>query len=255
MLHSDLFGVRGLLLDLDGTLYQQGEPIVGAVETVRSLAEAAIPFRFVTNTTSRCRAAVAEKLGKLGFPSDEALIFSPPHSAATLLRQRGASVHLLIPEATLPDFDGIPTDDDVPDAVVIGDLGTNWTFERLNRAFQLVHAGADLIALGRTRYWQTDTGLQLDVGAFIAALEYATGKEALVVGKPAPRFFLNAVAELGLEPSQVALVGDDAETDVRAAQRTGLCGVLVRTGKFRKSDMTGELLIDLVLDSIADLTR
>lgn len=254
-LHPALAHVRGLLLDLDGTLYQSGAPLPGAVAAVRALAQDGVPFRFVTNTTSKSRAAVASTLAAMGFPVDEAAIFSPPHAASELLRARGASVHLLVPEATRPDFDGIPTDDAQPDAVVIGDLGTGWTFERLNRAFRLVHGGADLVALGRTRYWQTDAGLQLDVGPFVAALEYATGREALVIGKPEPQFFLDAVAELGLEPEAVALVGDDAETDVRAAQWAGLTGVLVRTGKFREADLEGEPSIDLVIDSVAELLR
>lgn len=252
-LHPTLAHVRGLLLDLDGTLYQSGAPLPGAVATVRALARDGVPFRFVTNTTSKSRAAVAEKLAAMGFPASEDSIFSPPHAAGELLRARGARAHLLVPEATRPDFDAIPTDDAQPDAVVVGDLGADWTFERLNRAFRLVHAGADLVALGRTRYWQTDAGLQLDVGPFVAALEYATGREALVVGKPEPQFFLDAVAELGLAPEAVALVGDDAETDVRAAQRAGLTGVLVRTGKFREADVESEPPIDLVLDSVVGL--
>jgi phospholysine phosphohistidine inorganic pyrophosphate phosphatase len=252
-LHPALADVHGLLLDLDGTLYQSGAPLPGAVATVRALERAGVPLRFVTNTTSKSRASVAEKLVAMGFRVDEAAIFSPPHAAGELLRARGVSVHLLVPDATRPDFDGIPEDATQPDAVVIGDLGTDWTFERLNRAFRLVHGGADLVALGRTRYWQTDAGLQLDVGPFVAALEYATGREALVIGKPEPQFFLDAVAELGLAPEAVALVGDDAETDVRAAQRAGLTGVLVRTGKFREADLESEPPIDLVLGSVVDL--
>jgi HAD superfamily hydrolase (TIGR01458 family) len=252
-LHPELGGPRGLLLDLDGTLYQSGEPLPGAVETVRALEAAGVPFRFVTNTTSKSRAAVADKLAGMGFPATEGRVFSPPHAAGSLLRARGARACLLVPEATRPDFHDIPEDEGRPDVVVIGDLGTGWTFERLNRAFQLVHAGAGLLALGRTRYWQTGGGLQLDVGPFVAALEYATGKKAEVVGKPEPQFFLDAVAELGLEPGAVALVGDDAETDVRAAQRAGLTGVLVRTGKFRPPDLDGAPAIDAAIDSIADL--
>lgn len=251
--HRALGGTHGLLLDLDGTLYQSGEPLPGAVATVRALEGAGVPFRFVTNTTSKSRAAVAERLRAMGFPAEDARIFSPPHAAGRLLRARAASAHLLVPDAARPDFEGIPEDDEHPDVVVLGDLGTDWTFERLNRAFRLVHAGADLLALGRTRYWQTDGGLQLDVGPFVAALEYATGKEAEVIGKPEPQFFLDAVAELGLEPEAVALVGDDAETDVRAAQRAGLTGVLVRTGKFRPADLDGEPAIDVVLDSVAEV--
>lgn len=254
-LHPALGGPRGLLLDLDGTLYRSGGALPGAVEAVRALEALGVPFRFVTNTTSKSRAAVARKLAGMGFPATEAMVFSPPHAAGRLLRARGASACLLVPEATRPDFHDVPEDEERPDVVVIGDLGTGWTFERLNRAFQLVHAGAGLLALGRTRYWQTDEGLQLDVGPFVAALEYATGREAEVIGKPEPRFFLDAVAELGLEPEAVALVGDDAETDVRAAQRAGLRGVLVRTGKFRPADLDGAPPIDAVVRSVADVVR
>jgi len=252
-LHPALAHIQGFLLDLDGTLYQSGAPLPGAVATVCTLSRDGVPVRFVTNTTSKSRAAVASTLAAMGFPASENSIFSPPHAAGERLRKRGASAYLLVPDATRPDFDGIPTDDAQPDAVVIGDLGTDWTFERLNRAFRLIHGGADLVALGRTRYWQADAGLQLDVGPFVAALEYATGNEATVIGKPEPQFFLDAVAELGLEPEAVALVGDDAETDVRAAQRAGLSGVLVRTGKFRPTDLDGKPPIDLVIDSVADL--
>jgi HAD superfamily hydrolase (TIGR01458 family) len=250
-----LQNIQGLLLDLNGTLYQDSVPLPGAAETVRGLEQDGVPFRFVTNTTSKSRAAVAERLAAMGFPAREELIFSPPHAAGALLRARGASAYLLLPEAARSDFHGVPDEAEHPDAVVIGDLGTGWTFGRLNKAFQLVHAGANLIALGRTRYWQTGGGLQLDVGPFVAALEYATGKEAEVIGKPEPQFFLDAVSELGLAPVEVALVGDDAETDVRAAQRAGLRGVLVRTGKFREADLRGEPPIDVVIDSVADSVR
>lgn len=249
---AGLHHVRGFLFDLDGTLYTSGNAVPGAVEAVCALARG-FPLRFVTNTTSKSRAAVAERLAAMGFPADETSIISPPYMAGSWLRERGMSAHLLVPEAAHSDFAGVPNHDDHPDAVVLGDLGAGWTFERLNHAFRLVREGAALVALGRTRYWQTEGGLQLDVGPFVAALEYATGAEARVFGKPEPSFFLAAVEALGLEPEAVALVGDDAETDVRAAQRAGLTGVLVRTGKFRPADLDGEPAIDVVLDSVADL--
>ena len=255
-LHPGLGGLRGLLLDLDGTLYQQGEALPGAVEVVRALETDGFPFRYLTNTTSKSRAAVAEKLRRLGFPAAEGQIVSPPFVAGRFLRERGARALLLLPDAAKADFTGIAEDADRPDFVVLGDLGTAWTFERLNRAFRLVQDGAGLIALGRTRYWATDGGLQLDAGPFVAALEYATGREALTLGKPAEAFFHEAVADLGLAPERVALIGDDAVTDVQAAQRAGLRGVLVRTGKFRPGDLAGHTAApDLVLDSVSALLR
>ncbi|HYE95174.1 MAG TPA: TIGR01458 family HAD-type hydrolase [Rubricoccaceae bacterium] len=253
-LHPALQGSAGLLLDLDGTLYEDRRPILGAVEIVRRLRRMRLKVRFVTNTTSKGRAAIVEHLHALGFEAKPEEIFNPGVAAAALLRHEGAKAALFVPDAALPDFKGVARDDEHPDVVVVGDLGDGWTFETLNRAFRLVHEkGARLMGLGRTRYWQAADGLRLDVGPFVAALEAATGQHAVVVGKPDPAFFLAAAADLKVEPGRLAVVGDDVETDVRAAQRAGLRGVLVRTGKFREKDLAGGLAPTLVLDSVADL--
>jgi len=246
--------VRAVLFDLDGTLYQGNQPLPGAVEVVHALESAGVVVRFATNTTSKSRRQLAEKLQRLGFKAAPEQIFSPPALAGAFLRQQGASAYLLVPEAAKEDFAGVPENNTTPDFVVVGDLGAAWTFERLNHAFRLIQeGGAGLIGLGRTRYWQTDTGLQLDAGPFIAALEYATGREALIFGKPDRRFFSAICETLHLPPVQVAMVGDDILTDVGAAQAAGLKGVLVRTGKFRPSDLETPIRPDLILDSVAVL--
>jgi ribonucleotide monophosphatase NagD (HAD superfamily) len=86
--------------------------------------------------------------------------------------------------------------------VVLGDLAAGWTFDVLNRAFRQVLAGARLVALQRNRYWKTADGLSLDAGPFVAALEYATGATATVVGKPSAAFFALATAALGVPPGR-----------------------------------------------------
>jgi HAD superfamily hydrolase (TIGR01458 family) len=139
--------------------------------------------------------------------------------------------------------------DDHPDYVLVGDLGKGFTYERLNPAFRHLMEGAKLLALQKNRFWQTDVGLSLDAGPFVAALEYASGKNASVVGKPERDFFRLALEYLGLEAHEVAMVGDDAEADVMGARRAGLVGIQVRTGKWQ-ADVDGA---DLVVDSIADL--
>ena len=140
---------------------------------------------------------------------------------------------------------------------MVGDLGSGWDFETLNRAFRLLmdDPGVPLIALGLTRYWRADDGLRLDAGAYVRALEYASGREAVVLGKPDPAFYRTAVDDLRLPPERVVMVGDDIRTDVEGAQRAGLAGVLVRTGKFSESDLAGDVTPDAVLGSIADLPR
>jgi HAD superfamily hydrolase (TIGR01458 family) len=111
--------------------------------------------------------------------------------------------------------------------------------------------GAKLVALQKNRYWRTPDGLSLDAGPFVAALEYASGERAEVVGKPEEAFFRLALEDLGLEAGEVAMVGDDAEADVAGAKRAGLLGVQVKTGKWPPDAEGGEA--DLVLDSVAGL--
>ncbi len=246
--------VRAFVFDLDGTLYQGAQALPGAVEAVRALQQAGYAVCFATNTTSKSRRRLVEKLRRLGFKASEDQVFSPPALAGAFLRTQGASAYLLVSEDAREDFAGVHLDDTHPDYVVVGDLGPAWTFEQLNHAFRLIQEhGARLIGLGRTRYWQTDAGLQLDAGPFIAALEYATGREAIIFGKPDRRFFEQICTALALPPGQVAMVGDDIRTDVAAALQAGLRGVLVRTGKFRPSDLDGSVQPDAVLDSVADL--
>ncbi len=245
--------VEGLLVDLDGTLYVGDEPIPGAVEAMRRIGDAGILFRYVTNTTRRSRRAVAEALREMGFPlrasRGELLVYTPAAAADRLLLDR--RVHALVTEPLLEDLHGVVLTDREPEYVLVGDLGDGFTYERLDRAFQHLVYGAELVALQKNRYWQKGDGLSLDAGPFVAALEYASGKEASVVGKPEKAFFEAALEELGLEAHRVAMVGDDAEADVAGARAAGLLGVQVETGKYRPGE-AGEA--DLVVESFADLT-
>ena len=139
--------------------------------------------------------------------------------------------------------------------MVIGDLGSAWDFATLNRAFRLLHSNpeATLIALGMTRYWKAADGISLDVAPFVAALEHATGRKALVLGKPAAEFFQAAADRLGVPNREVLMVGDDVETDIAGAQSAGMRAALVRTGKFRELDLEGSVTPDAVMDSVAEL--
>jgi HAD superfamily hydrolase (TIGR01458 family) len=240
--------VGGLLVDLDGTLYIGDEPVEGAREALGKLKGSGLLIRYVTNTTRKPRREVAEHLLSLGFEVEEAEIFTPARAAAGLIGDR--SCFPLVDESLLEDLEGITLTEDRPDHVLVGDLGEGFTYDRLNAAFRCLMDGAELIALQRNRYWRREDGLALDAGPFVAALEYASGKSATVVGKPEEGFFRLALEELGLGSHEVAIVGDDAEADVAGAQAAGLRGILVRTGKYRPET---EGRPDLLLESFADL--
>jgi phospholysine phosphohistidine inorganic pyrophosphate phosphatase len=251
-LHPKLRSVRAIAFDLDGVLYEGERPVPGAVQTVAAVRAAGLSVRFVTNTTSLSRRMIAGKLERLGFQAHADELFCPAHAAASWLLHEHLSASLFVPAAAFEDFEGVARDDERPDAIVVGDLETGWTFETLNRAFRLIHErNARLVGLGRTKYWKTVQGLQLDVGPFLAALEYATGTVATVFGKPEPAFFSGLVNGLHQPGDQVAMIGDDIASDVGAAMSAGLVGVLVRTGKFRPRDLDGSIRPDIVLDSVA----
>lgn len=253
-LHPALLHIRAIAFDLDGTLYENDAPIPGAVETVSAVRASGLSVRFVTNTTSISRRLMAAKLQRLGFQVEVGELFCPARAAKAWLLREGASAALFVPEPALEDFEGVPHNDDRPDVVVIGDLESGWTFESMNRAFRLVHEqGAHLVGLGRTRYWRGPRGLQLDVGPFLASLEYATGKAAVVFGKPEPAFFTGLLEDLAEPASRVAMIGDDIMSDVGAAMSAGLVGVLVRTGKFDARDLGGSSRPNLVIDSVANV--
>ena len=251
-----------VLFDLDGVVWEAGRPIDGARETVAWARARGLPHRFVTNTTSRGRDALVERLARCGIEAGVDDVWSAPWVAAAWLgAQEPGPVALFVREAVRAEFAGLGI---LPDdaehgarSVVVGDLAEGWDYATLNRAFRLLHADpeARLVALGMTRYWSTPDGVSLDVAPFVVALAHATGKEPVVMGKPAPAFFRVAAGDLGVPLSRVLMVGDDIVTDVGGAQEAGLKGALVRTGKFRPADLGGAVTPDAVLDSIADLPR
>jgi HAD superfamily hydrolase (TIGR01458 family) len=241
--------LKGLLVDLDGTLYVGDEPVAGAREAVESIEASGLALRYVTNTTRKPRRWVREHLLSLGFEVEEAEIFTPARAAAGKIR--GMSCFALVDESLLEDLAGVTIMADHPDYVLVGDLGEDFTYPRLDAAFRCLMEGAELLALQKNRYWRTESGLSLDAGPFVAALEYASGKQAVVVGKPEVGFFRLALEDLGLAAHEVAMVGDDAEADVAGAKKAGLSGIQVRTGKWKAGGEARDA--DLVVDSIADL--
>ncbi|HEY4450596.1 MAG TPA: TIGR01458 family HAD-type hydrolase [Solirubrobacteraceae bacterium] len=244
----------GLLLDIDGVLYVGGEPIAGAHEGFAQLRAACAGVRLVTNTTSRSRREVFEQLRGLGFDVTLEEVLTPAAMAVSHCREHGyESVALLVSDRLREDLGELEATSggERADAVILGDLGDGFTPAALNGAFRMLMDGAELVALQHNRYWRREDGLALDVGAYAAALEYASGHDAIVVGKPAEEFFRAAIADMGLE--QAVMVGDDVEADVGGAMAAGLPGVLVRTGKFRHDALTARVTPTAIVDSIADV--
>ncbi|MFF8946849.1 HAD-IIA family hydrolase [Streptomyces sp. NPDC014864] len=252
---------RSVLIDIDGVLTVSWRPLPGAVEALRAVREAGLGVVLLTNTTSRTRAAIAGTLAAAGFPVTAGDILTAPAATAAHLAARlpGARCSLLNSGDIAQDLAGVTVLDTadtatVPDAVVVGGAGPEFDYAALNRAFGHLRQGARLVAMHRNLYWRTDRGLQLDSGAFLLGLEAAARTEAEVTGKPARAFFEAALAHLGARAEETVMVGDDVESDVLAAQRAGVRGVLVRTGKYLPEtlrDASGRP--DHVVGSFADV--
>lgn len=245
--------LAGFILDIDGVVLQGSELVAGAKDAVAWLRREGYPFRFLTNTSRKSRRSVVASLGSTGLVVDAEEVVSTTGVAAEWLRRRGLSrLHLLVAEDAREDFADFVQTDDGPDAVVVGDMGRRFDFDVLNRGFLSLHGGAELVALQRNRYWYSEDGLAMDAGAFVAALEYASGRQAELIGKPSRQYFDAAVEALSVPRERVVMVGDDPETDIRGARDAGLLTMLVETGKHSAAD---DLHVepDWILTSIAEL--
>lgn len=228
--------IKGVLFDLGGVFFVGDEPLPGAYETLLSLRAARIPMRFITNITRLDRRGIVSKLARMDLRIPEKDLFTPVMAARQYLTRHHLVPHLLVHPNLENEFADLSRGP--PNAVLIGDAGQGFSYSALNQAFRLLLKGMPLLALGKNRYFRESDGLSLDMGPFVAALEYAAEIRAVILGKPAPEFFLAAVNSLGLSPKEVAMVGDDAGTDIGGAMAGGLQGILVRTGKYRPGDET-----------------
>jgi HAD superfamily hydrolase (TIGR01458 family) len=228
--------IRGVLLDLAGVVYEGDRALPGAIDAVAHLHQAGLLLRFVTNTTRATKRTLLERLARLGLDIADSELFTPAQAARDWLAQHDCSPSLLVHPALAKEFADIP--ERAYRAVVVGDAGEAFSYANLNAAFRKIIDGAELIALAKNRTFKDEDGkLSLDAGAFVTALEYATGRDALVLGKPAAAFFAAALASMDCPPERAVMVGDDAEADIAGALQAGLSrAVLVRTGKYRHGD-------------------
>jgi HAD superfamily hydrolase (TIGR01458 family) len=248
--------IRGVLIDVDGVLHVDGSAIPGAAMALAGLERAGIDYRLLTNGTMRTRAGLSDHLDGMGINVPPERILTAVIATAEYLRREHPDepCHLVVSGELAQEFEGIPLtdDEDAVRVVVFGGASDTFSFTALNRAYRMLRNGAKLVAMHKSAHWLTSAGITLDSGPFIHGLEWAAGVEAVIVGKPSRHFFEAGFAALGLEPGEVAMVGDDARQDVRAAMDLGATGVLVRTG-LGAIEIASDVEPNLVLESIADL--
>ncbi len=226
--------IKGVLLDLSGTIYVGDDMLPRALDAVQKLHAGNIPLRYLTNSSRSSRKEILSKLLDMGFAVIAEEIFTAPMAVQAYLREHKLSPWLLVHpaiEEEFKEFSGVS-----PDAVVLCDAAEAMSYTNLNQAFRILTKGACLLAVGDNRYFKEADGMSLDAGPFIRALEYAADCEAIVLGKPSSAFFHSAAARLGCRPEETLMVGDDVFADVNGALKAGMKAALVQTGKYQPGD-------------------
>ena len=231
--------VRALLIDLDGVLYVEDEPIAGAREAVERLRAAGLALRFVTNTTARSRSHTLEKLRRLGFAvGDEELVTPAALAVAHCARHALRRAALVMNEEVKRDFAALEEADDAQ-AVIVGDLGKAFGYDVLNRAFRQVMAGAELIACRRTATGCAPTACRSTWGRSSRRSSTRLGGRPTWSASRRAASSTRSCADSASVPMRAAMVGDDVESDIGGAMRAGLAGILVRTGKYPRRRRPG----------------
>lgn len=252
--------IDGILLDISGVLYNSdasgGKAIPGSVEAVKRLKASRLKVRFCTNESQHIRSHLVTRLQRLGFDIEVHEVFSPAPAACQLLKERGLTPHLLVDDKILPEFEAFQQNSSEPaNCVVIGDAVEKFTYQTMNDAFRVLIGIENpvLISLGIGKYYREEGELMMDVGPFTKALEYAAECKAEVVGKPSESFFQAALKDMRVDSSRAIMIGDDIVNDVGGAQKCGMRGIQVRTGKFRPSDEHHpEVKADCYVDDLSD---
>ncbi len=249
-----------ILFDLDGTLYVGNQAIPGAIEAISQLRQRGLELRFLTNTTTKSHVELLNQCVALGFTIAPEELISAPAAACLELQaiqqtiNRPLRIWPVVADAIKTDFSTFAWDEQAPDFIVLGDIGDAWSLSLINRLFNAMHSGAELIALHKNRFWQTTDGLKADIGFFVAGLEYVCSKTARVMGKPNRDFFQRVLDSAGIPAANTLMVGDDIDSDIGGAQQLGIRGCLVKTGKFRQSYFEQSAVVpDYVITSVADV--
>ncbi|EKF25395.1 HAD hydrolase, IA, variant 1 family protein [Mycolicibacterium hassiacum DSM 44199] len=263
--------IGGVLFDIDGVLVTSWQPIPGAAETLRRLADAQIACSYLTNTTTRTRAQIAELLTRAGMEVHADEVITAAVLTAEYVRNNypGARCFLVNSGRIDEDMPGVdivystefegPDAPETPDVVLLGGAGPEYTHLVLSWVYDWMSQGVPVVAMHRSTAWTTAHGLRIDTGMYLIGMEQTSGRKATAVGKPAPNGFLAAAGRLGVDPDEMFMVGDDLHNDVLAAQVVGMTGVLVRTGKFRQDTLDRWAADEFamqpnhVIDSVADL--
>jgi len=254
---TDITDVKGLLIDLEGVLYSDNKLIPGSIEAIKEFRKNNLKLRFLTNTTTTPRNLIFNKLQDFGFNIKEEEIFTPIIATKNYLRDnRVKKIALVTNVEIIEEFNDYEITQKNPEVVIMGDIYKNFKWEILDRIFKLVYLeNSALIALHQNKYSMRDGKISLDLGPFVKAIEYSSGKRSILMGKPEKNFFDLAVKDLEIKKDNILMIGDDITSDIEGSINANLKAIQVKTGKFQEKDLKYSTQPNYRIKSITDLPR
>jgi len=250
--------LKCFLIDIDGVLRLGNMPVEGAIEILDFLKEN-YKCLLVTNTTRYSLSELIKNLKDLGFKVTEKDILTAGSAAIDYIKsiKKNAKCFVIVEGGLTEDFKKqglkVVKIGEPADFVVLGH-NTKVNYNMLDAAYRYIMQGADFIATHKMRTYKREDGTHITVGVFVKGLEYATGKEAVVIGKPYPNFFRLGMEKINTENGKTAMIGDDIFDDIQGAQKCGLKTIFVETGSYKKEDLKKHSIRpDFVLSSISEI--
>jgi phospholysine phosphohistidine inorganic pyrophosphate phosphatase len=247
---------KGLLIDLEGVVYEEGKPILGSVEFIQFLNKINFPYLFLTNTTTMPRKHIQKRLQGLGVSVDEKKILTPLIACNNyLLQKKVKRIALFCDQSCYKDFQNFQLDFQNPEAVIIGDLYKKFTWSKINEIFLLSLRAKHLLAFHKNKTGKRNNQFGIDLGPFVAGLEYALDRKFELLGKPSKNFFKAGMSLLKISSTQLLMVGDDVVVDILGAQKMQLQTCLVKTGKYNKQNLNGRIKPDILINRLSLLKK
>ena len=249
--------IKGFLIDLEGVLYSDNKLIPGSIDVIKELKRKGLSLRFLTNTTTAPRKIILDKLISFGFDIQENEIFTPIIATKNYLRDNAIrKISLVTNIEIIEDFNDYEITQKDPEAIIMGDIYKNFNWEVLDRIFKLVYLNnAALIALHQNKYCMRDGKVSLDLGPFVKAIEYASNKKSILMGKPEKNFFNLAVKDLNINNENILMIGDDISSDIEGSINANLKAIQVKTGKFQENDLKNPTQPHYRINSITELPK
>ena len=254
---GNIANIKALLIDLEGVLYIDNKLIPGSIEVIKEFRKNNLKLRFLTNTTTASRKLIFNKLQDFGFDINEEEIFTPIIATKNYLRDNSVKKITLVTNVEIiEEFNDYEITQKDPEVVIMGDIYKNFKWEILDRIFKLVYLeNSALIALHQNKYSMRDGKISLDLGPFVKAIEYSSGKRSILMGKPEKNFFDLVVKDLEIKKDNILMIGDDITSDIEGSINANLKAIQVKTGKFQEKDLKHPTQPNYRIESINDLPK